>query len=121
MTVTLSTALRYEPANDTTIPGGFDKRDFEHNQGGAAEVYGAVIAVPSASEADLDTSMLPSVSGVYLENVGSNIVTYGPKSGGVMVPLATIEPGQYVYLNLTGTLRWQAATSPTNVKIWLFE
>lgn len=121
MTVTLTTALRYEPEHDSALPAGYDKREFQYDQNGAGGVYSTVVDVLSASETDLDVSALPSVTGLYIENLSSNFVTYGPKSGGVMIPLATLDPGQYAYMNLIGTLRWQADTANVEVLVWLFE
>lgn len=65
---------------------------------------------------------------LLVRNLGVNYITYGPKSGGVMVPLGRIEPsdvagqpGEFIALRLSPgvTLRWAANTDAVEVAMLL--
>lgn len=85
---------------------------------------GGVVSVGSGAEEDLVTTDISTLGCVYLKNLDStNYVTYGPKSGGVMVAFGRIKAGEEQWLRLEPgiTWRWQANTAAVKVKIRVLE
>jgi hypothetical protein len=86
--------------------------------------HSSVVSVGSGAEEDMPTGDLATPGWVVLRNLDStNYVTYGPKSGGVMVPFGKIAAGDCHRFYLAGsvTMRWQANTAACKVDISIFE
>lgn len=86
----------------------------------ARESDGGVESV-ATSEEDLEISNITTHGFLHLRNIdATNYVTYGPKSGGAMVPFGKLKAGECAVLRLYPgiTLRWQADTSAVKVE-WL--
>jgi len=86
--------------------------------------YGSVVTVGQAAEEDYTTGDIATLGWLFLENLDDdNYVTYGPKSGGVMVPFGRLEAGEVAAFRLEPgiTLRWQADTADVQVKTLLLE
>lgn len=82
-----------------------------------------VVAV-TTSEADLAVGSVSTPGLLMLTNLDStNFVTYGPKSGGSMVAVGKIKPGETHLLRLdpAATLRWKADTATVKVDVKLYE
>lgn len=72
------------------------------------------------AEADVDLSALTALGLIYIRNLDpTNFVEYGPKSGGSMIALGKLKPGEAALLRLmTGiTLRMKADTATCKVFI----
>lgn len=90
----------------------------------AIGAHAPVVIVGQAAEEDLDVGDISTEGWLFLRNLDStNYVTYGPKSGGVMVPLGRLEPGEPASFRLEPgvVLRWQADTADVKVKVLLLE
>lgn len=86
--------------------------------------HGTVVLVGQAAEEDMPTGDITTLGWLFLYNLDDdNYVTWGPKSGGVMVPIGRIEAGEPVALRMEPgtTLRWQADTADVQVKMLLIE
>lgn len=84
---------------------------------------GGVYSVPTSEEV-VDTGDVSTEGLLYLQNLdATNYINYGPESGGAMVSIAKLEPGEFAFLRLdsTATLRWQANTAAVKVKMLLLE
>ena len=80
----------------------------------------APVVVVGTSEEDLSLGDITTNGWVFMRNLdGTNYVTYGPKSGGVMVPWGRIEAGEVAAFRLEpGVIwRWVANTSSVKVKV----
>lgn len=85
---------------------------------------GGVVSVGSGAEEDLVTTDISMLGWCYLKNLDStNYVTYGPKSGGVMVGFGRLKAGEEAWFRLEPgvTLRWQANTAAVKVKVRVYE
>ena len=81
-------------------------------------------ALVGTTEEDLLIGDIGTLGWLYLKNLDTtNYVTWGPKSGGVMIPLGRIEPGEFAVLRLEPgvTLRWKANSSAVRIKVRLYE
>lgn len=88
-----------------------------------AELLNKTVSVVHTAEADLDTTGITTLGYVYLRNVSTvNFVKYGPKSGGVMVALGRLNPGEWALIRLEPgiTLRWIADTATVKLQVRLY-
>jgi len=88
------------------------------NQG----LLSTVVSV-GTSEEDLSVGDISTLGILVLQNLGTNFVEYGPKSGGSMVAYGKIEPGEVAVLRLKPgiTHRWVADTAAVKVLVKLLE
>lgn len=74
------------------------------------------------SESDITFEHVTTQGVICLQNVGANVVEYGPKVGGVMQDFAQIDPGETHKLRLKSgagaIIRWVALTATTSVRLW---
>lgn len=87
----------------------------------SAQEYDAnITVVGQAAEEDLSFVDITTLGYMYLRNLDStNFITYGPKSGGVMIDFGRIDAGEIAFLRLEPgiTFRWQADTADVKV-LW---
>lgn len=79
------------------------------------------VAVSHSAEADVDLSPVTTNGFVFMQNTDStNFIKFGPKSGGVMVELGRLKPGEVACFRLASgvTLRWVADTASVTVALW---
>lgn len=84
-----------------------------------ALVLSKVITV-TTSEADIDTTGISTLGVMYVKNLDTtNYVKLGPKSGGAMVEMMRIKPGEENMFRVTPgiTMRWIADTAACQVYI----
>lgn len=84
-------------------------------------IYGPVVIV-GTSEEDLLIGDIATLGYVFLRNLdAANFVTYGPKSGGSMIPFGRIKAGEIAMLRLEPgiTWRWIADTGSVKVQVLL--
>jgi hypothetical protein len=85
---------------------------------------GKVVIVGNSAEEDLALGDIATNGFIYLKNLDTtNYVTYGPKSGGVMVGFGKLKAGEATILRMnTGvTLRWQANAANVKVLVKAYE
>jgi hypothetical protein len=88
----------------------------------AAALISKTVAV-TTSEADLDTTGITTLGYAEIKNLGpTNFLTYGPKSGGVMVAFGRLKVGEVALLRLEPgiTLRWKADTATVSAYIKIY-
>jgi hypothetical protein len=77
----------------------------------------------TTSEADLTTTEITTLGWAWIQNLDTtNYVQWGPKSGGSMVPVGRLEPGEWALLRLEPgiTIRWVANTATCKVLVKIF-
>jgi hypothetical protein len=87
-----------------------------------AALLSKVVSV-TTSEADLTTTEITTLGWARIQNLDTtNYVQYGPKSGGSMVALGRLKPGEWALLRLEPgiTLRWVANTATCKVLVKTF-
>lgn len=87
--------------------------------------HAPVVSVGTAEE-DLSLGDIATAGLVAVRNLDdTNFITFGPSSGGVMVPLGRIHAGEPALLRLDPspgvTLRWKANGAPVLVQVAAFE
>lgn len=94
---------------------------FDQTAQGAHE---PVVSV-GTSEEDMAVGDVAVPGWLILQNLDTtNYVTWGPKSGGAMVAIGRIEPGETAVFRMapsSATLRWLANTAACKVKMILLE
>lgn len=76
------------------------------------------------SEEDMPIGDVATPGWLFLKNLdGTNYVTWGPKSGGVMAALGKLKAGEFAIFRMDGTstLRWIANTAAVKVQVKLYE
>lgn len=84
----------------------------------------AGVAVVGTSEEDLGIGDISTLGYLYIKNLDStNFITYGPKSGGVMIDFGRLRAGEHAVIRLEPgiTLRWVADTANVKVEFLLME
>lgn len=97
---------------------------FEINQAEVGFSPGTVLVQDSPTETDIDLSELTSEGFVFMKNLDATYnVTWGPKSGGVMVPLGCLKPGEIAFFRLEPltVLRMTGDTDPCKVEVRVYE
>lgn len=83
--------------------------------------FGSKVGVEvGTSEEDLSLGDVATPGVIAIRNLdATNYITFGPKSGGAMVALGKIEPGEVVLVRLASgvTLRWQANTAACKAQV----
>lgn len=90
----------------------------------AIGAHSTLVTVGFGSEEDMPVGDVTVMGWLFLENLDStNFVTWGPKSGGVMIDMGRIEAGETVQMRMEPgvILRWQADTADVQVKMMLLE
>lgn len=76
------------------------------------------------SESDMPRGSVATVGWLFLQNLdATDYVTWGPKSGGVMIEFGRLNPGEFAALRLEPgvTVRWKASAGTCDVKMLLVE
>lgn len=97
---------------------------FQIDQTESGFAPGVVLVQDSPTETDIDLSELTAEGVVYMKNLDTtNDVTWGPKSGGVMVPIGCLKPGEVAFFRMEAgtTLRMTGDTDPCKVEIRCYE
>lgn len=84
----------------------------------------APIVIVGTSEEDLAVGDISTPGILCMRNLdGTNYVDWGPKSGGAMVAVGRLKPGEVAMFRVGSgvTLRWIANTAPVKVQVWLLE
>lgn len=82
------------------------------------------IVIVGTVEEDLAIGDITTLGWLYLKNLdAANYVTWGPKSGAVMVSLGRIRANEFAVLRLEPgiTLRWLANVAPVKVLVKLYQ
>lgn len=125
---TLRFDLRDPPQDGTGSPAIYEERfhldEFFSDQAAIGQ-HSTIVTVGFAAEEDMPVGDISVLGLLILRNLdATNFVTWGPKSGGVMVPLGRLKPqGEPAYIRLEPgiTLTWQADTGDCKVKMLLLE
>lgn len=86
--------------------------------------HAPIISVGSGAEEDFSIGDISTLGYAFFHNLDTaNYVTFGPKSGGVMVPMVRLEAGDYCFMRLEPgiTLRGQANTAAVKLQMVLME
>lgn len=118
LSLTVSATAEFGNFKDSFTPGAVTIA--LANQGAASGIVDV-----GTSEEDLSIGDVGASTQGYLilRNLdSSNYVTYGPKSGGAMVAMGRIKPGEIAVLRLEPSVvvRWQANTAAVKVQVKLF-
>jgi hypothetical protein len=84
--------------------------------------WDTVISIPTSDTA-LSPANITTMGWLYLKNLdATNFLSYGPTSGGAIVKLGRIKPGEHAWLRLEPgiTLRMQADTAAVKVQVKLY-
>jgi hypothetical protein len=76
------------------------------------------------AEEDMPIGDVATEGWLVLQNFHATaLVTWGPKSGGVMVATGILEPGEIAMFRMSSaaTLRWASSVNNSEVGMWLFE
>lgn len=95
---------------------------FQDDQASAGQHCGIVSVTTSC--AAVSEGALTTPGWVTLKNLDpSNFVTYGPDSGGVMIPTGRLDPGESnaIKLSTACSLRWVADTAACKVQYKMWE
>jgi hypothetical protein len=82
-----------------------------------------VVKVGTAEE-DMPIGDISTEGWLILQNLHATaIVTWGPKSGGSMVAMGTLEPGEIALFRMSSaaTLRWASSVNNSEVLMQLYE
>lgn len=117
--IRIQTSFRVENGNykDDFRPGQILVDQSNPGRGGHVQSIGT-------SEEDIDVGDVATLGWMVLRNIDTtNYVTYGPKSGGVMVPFGRIEAGEPATLRLEPgiTIRAQADTAAVKLDVRIYE
>ena len=85
---------------------------------------GHVQSIGSGAEEDIDVGDVSTLGWALLRNIDpTNYVTWGPKTGGVMVPVGRIRPGKVALWELEPgiILRAQADTAAVKLDVRIYE
>ena len=84
---------------------------------------GGIVSVGSGAEEDLTVGDVATPGWVVMRNLdATNYVTYGPKSGGVMVEAIRLSPGESHTFKSAPSVTWRAIADTAScrvlVKVW---
>ena len=117
ITVNVSASIVNSPLRDSFAPGAISVTQTTMGRHSPITVVGT-------SEEDLSFGDITTPGWVFIQNLDStNFVTYGPKSGGVMVAFGKIKAGEVACLRIDPTItwRWKADTASVKVDTRVFE
>lgn len=117
VSITLKTVLANGNLNDRWDNGTISLTQTTKGLHAAVESVGT-------SEEDMSYGVLSTPGLIMMRNLdATNYITYGPKSGGSMVLMGKLAPGQQAlfYLGASVQLRWIANTSACLVSYKVYE